>query len=170
MALIVEDGTGLSTAESYVSVAEADAYLAKFGLPDAWNLSTEEQKEQALRQATRYVDARFHGRWKGWRSVDDQALDWPRSDVSDSDGFLIDSDEIPTLLKSATIELANRARSATLMPDIDEPGTIKSTRVRVGPIEDETVYVGGKSQTKKFVLVDNLLKDYVDPIGMVERA
>lgn len=34
MALIVEDGTGKSDAEAYASVAEAVAYLAKFGITD----------------------------------------------------------------------------------------------------------------------------------------
>ena len=51
MSLIVEDGTGMETAESYASVAQADARLAALGMTN-WATLTTTEKEQALRRAT----------------------------------------------------------------------------------------------------------------------
>ena len=66
MALIVEDGTGLETAESYASVAQADARLAALGMTN-WATLTTTEKEQALRRATVAMVQFFGGRWKGAR-------------------------------------------------------------------------------------------------------
>ena len=40
MALIVEDGTGVTNANTYISEANADAYLAQFGPNTAWDAAT----------------------------------------------------------------------------------------------------------------------------------
>ena len=74
MALVVEDGTGLSTAESYISVADADTYHSDRG--NALWTGTDAVKEEALRQATEYLDATYD--WKGSISLTTQALNWPR--------------------------------------------------------------------------------------------
>lgn len=170
MALTVEDGSGLATADAYASVSEVDTYLDLYGAPDAWSSSSTIQKEQAIRAATRYLDSIYNGRWTGRRAREEQALDWPRYNVVDHDGFGLDSDVVPPPIKHATAELALKSRSETLLPDIDEPGIIKRTRVKVGSIEDETEYLGGRSQVKKYRLVDNLVREYVHAIGRAERA
>jgi hypothetical protein len=58
VSLIVEDGTGLATAESYISVADADTRQAALGITNWATLSTAE-KEQALRRSTRTSSRRF---------------------------------------------------------------------------------------------------------------
>lgn len=170
MTLIVEDGSGLTNAESYLSVAEADAYNDLF-CNGTWTSATTDQKEVALREATRYVDARFHGRWKGRRSHQLQALDWPRFNVVDADSFWIESDSIPKKLKDAVAQFALIAVAGEdLLPDLDKPGNIKKERLKAGSVEREIEYVGGRSQTKQYRLADFLLKDYVGPTGVMERA
>ncbi len=42
--------------DSYVDIAGADAYFAGRLYTDAWNTATPEQKEKALKQATRAID------------------------------------------------------------------------------------------------------------------
>jgi hypothetical protein len=95
MTLIVEDGTGLTTANSYVSEAEADAYFEIVpAYSDVWAAYTATEKENLLRMATRVLDARTS--WEGHKQVDESALRWPRKHVRDRDGLLVDSDLVPS--------------------------------------------------------------------------
>lgn len=114
MALIVEDGTGLSTAESYISVADADAYFSARGVTQ-WDGSTS-HKEALLRIATEYMIGRYGQQWQGYRINGTQALDWPRSDVW-AYGYPIDPDVVPDQVKRACAELAHRANSGDLLAD-----------------------------------------------------
>ena len=54
MQFIVETGEGLEEATSYVSVQEADDYIALFydGLDDDWTVLTTAEKEVILMRAT----------------------------------------------------------------------------------------------------------------------
>lgn len=76
MALVVEDGTGLSNADSYVSINDARVEANALGLSLPANTT---DAESALRNGARYVNG-FEGRFSGSRLVDDQALSFPRED------------------------------------------------------------------------------------------
>lgn len=102
MALIVEDGTGMPDSQSYASVADADAYFALWGEPAEWTAATDDEKEIALRNATRWIDLQV--RWYSTRLEEDQALLWPRVPFYDAYGVLVEG--IPELLKQATAEAA----------------------------------------------------------------
>ena len=54
MSIVIENGAGLADAESYASVAAADARCASLGLT-AWAALVEAGKEIALRRATLFV-------------------------------------------------------------------------------------------------------------------
>jgi len=172
MALIVEDGTGKSDAESYLSEADADTYHTAHGNPTAWSGATSAAKEEALRMGTQYLDVVYGQRWLGSRSNTDQALAWPRSDVVDYDGLLIASNTIPQDLKDATAEAAIRHISETngLLPDVSEPGDIASETDKVGPISTSRTYVGGRSQLKQFSLIDGLIAGLVAGAGRIIRS
>ncbi len=143
MALVVEDGTGLDTAESYVSVSDCDAYHTKMG-HDAWTGSTA-VKEAALRKATQYIDARYA--FLGTVVDEDQALQWPREDI-----------DWPTkAITDATCELALRALSGALYSDV-EPGQVQSETV--GPISVTYARVNNGGQ-KRYALIDDLLAPYL---------
>lgn len=62
--LIIENGVGLPNAESYASVAAADARGVALSVTD-WAALTENQKEIALRNATRFMLASYRARWAG---------------------------------------------------------------------------------------------------------
>jgi hypothetical protein len=171
MVLVVEDGTGLSTAESYLSEADADTYHTNHGNPTTWSSKTTAQKEEALRLATQYVDATYGGSWLGRRNLQAQALDWPRLGVTDFDGFTVDSDAVPRQVADATAEMAGRyAAGTTLFPDLTSPGTITSERVKVEGIEEEIHYVGGRSQVAQYRIVDQLLRDLVSSGNRIIRG
>jgi hypothetical protein len=162
MALVVEDGTGLANAESYVSVADADTYVSNY-MTDAtntlWTALGTPAKEKALRRATAYIDTEYGERWKGRRTTEDQALDWPRTGVVDYDEWAIDSDVIPQVLKDATAEMAARlaVEDEEFFDDLDPGGAIKRENVQVGPLKSDVTYAGSTSRQKTYPKVDGLL-------------
>jgi hypothetical protein len=159
MALVVEDGTGLSTAESYVSVADAATYASNHGLTFA--ASPEAAAEQALRRATQWLDATYGSQFPGTRTNGrSQALQWPRTDATDVEGEEIASDEIPVEIINATIEAAIRelATPGTLTPDLKRGGSIK--RVKAGSVEVE--YGAGATAMTLFTKIDAVLSSLIE--------
>lgn len=160
MSLIVEDGTGLATAESYISVADADTYHSNRGNSD-WMALTTAVKERLLRIATDYMVAVYRLRWDGYRYVNTQALDWPRiyvpvRDVCSVNAYpeYVSFDVVPTQVKNACADLALKANSETLLDDQTQ-GTI---REKVGPIEVE--YDKYSPQFKRFLQIESTLSIY----------
>jgi len=153
----VDDGTGLTGSNSYVSVSDTDDYHAGRG-NTAWTDGsiTDASKEDALVRATDYVDKRFGPKYRGWRSSTTQALQWPRIDAEDDAGYLWTG--IPTKLKQAVAEYALRALSLhELSPDplspvpaqthlvgttrdLSSTGDVSSKTEKIGPIEETTEY------------------------------
>ncbi len=169
MALIVEDGTGKSNADSYLSDADASTYHINFG-SDAWaQEGSEPKREKALRQATQYLQAHFEGRWIGIRANELQSLAWPRNHAIDVDDFLISHIIVPQRVKDATAELAVRALAGPLQTDETTPGTIRRSRVKVDVIEKETEYNGASQQTL-FRFVSELLASLLVSSGTMRRA
>jgi len=133
MSLIVEDGTGLLTSESYATVASTVAYAATRGLefdgPD-------DDTEAALRRATTWIDARYRSGFTGYRvNRRNQALEWPRHDAYDANDNYVAYNALPQEIVRATQEAAIRelAEPGSLSPDLTVGQTMK--RVKVGPIE-----------------------------------
>lgn len=152
MSFIVEDGSGLSTATSYVSVADADSYATDRNNTD-WIALSNEAKQFSLINATDYIDNNYS--WNGTKYTKDQALQWPRSGATDVDGYAIDVDEIPIKVKNAVIEAAFLDSEGT---DLFETEQI-TKKAKVGPVEVEYLDNGYKGDfTEKFPVIDNLLK------------
>lgn len=173
MALILEDGTGLSTAEAYASVAEADTYWGLHDSPVAWTGATTTAKESALRTATEWIDDKYGTRFQGSRIQQrTQRLAFPRYGV-EVDQVVMDPSPLPRRLKEATIELAKRhidqiAAGSSLADDVTD-GTLSSSSVTLGPISESKTYLGGKPSLKKFTLVERLLWPLLEPPGL-ERS
>lgn len=152
MAFLVENGTGTSGANAYVSVAYYRAYHAERG--HDVSAQTDSQIQAYIIRATDFIEKRFGDRWRGTRSTLVQSLGFPRMGVV-IDGITISSDMMPTLLLSATAEYAFRAsKYAELAPDSPVPferedndgnaisggGAIVSKSEKVGPISESTQY------------------------------
>lgn len=164
MALIVEDGTAKTDAESFISVADADTYHSNRGNA-SWAALTTAQKEESLRKGTDYMEQVYRERWNGLRKTASQALSWPREWVEREDYYAVDSvipdsiygtfyypsDEVPTEVKNACAILALKAYSNELSPDIDR----LTQREKLGPLEVE--YASYSKPYKQFRAVDNML-------------
>lgn len=144
---------GGTASDSYVSVAEADAYFNARGLPTAsWvGKSSASVKEPALRKATAYVDAMYQ--FQGIKANYLQKLQWPRASVV-LFGYLVGYGDLPQILKDAVCELALKSLDDDLAPDIEAKIAVEET---VGPITtkySENQRAGGR---KAFDYVDALI-------------
>lgn len=100
----VETGAGLTNSTSYCSQDYADDYFEPTASKAIWNALTDEQKENLLSWATRFLDQK--AKWKGSLTSETQALRWPRTGVYTRDKIAIGSTTIPQQLKDATCEVA----------------------------------------------------------------
>ena len=161
MSIIIETGEGLTDAESYASVAAADARCASLGVT-AWAAFAEDSKEIALRKATLFM-AIYRTRWAGRRVYQQQALDWPRYNVA-VDGFILPSTIVPADVVNACIDLAVRAgRGEDLLPDLDT-GSNAIKKDKTGPLETE-YFQNTTDARERFVAVDALLAPYFGSAG-----
>lgn len=129
MTLIVEDGTGLNNAESYISVDFFKTYHKDRGT--VFDLSTGEI-EAKLRLATEFIDLRWGRAFPGNPLNEDQALCIP-TDYFDP--------PIPVALKRACAEIAKFSTEGDLFINQSNASAgIRKTREEVGPIRTETVY------------------------------
>lgn len=163
MAFVVEDGTGLVDASSFVDVAFADDYFQLRGITE-WQGSPE-SKQAWLVQATDYISSRFN--FKGAQLTNDQALPFPRQGLG-----------LPVNLLKATCEYAIRAKGAPLAPDLEVDPTgraVAGKTEKVGPIEDSVTYaVSGPGASlslfRPYPAADMLLKGLIQTSGRVIRA
>jgi hypothetical protein len=100
---VIVETAGDPNANSYVSVAEADLYFDGRLGAIAWSGATADEKKQALVMgASRLQQLRY----VGTATYEDQALLWPRQNVLDDDGFLVDDETVPEMVRHAQLELA----------------------------------------------------------------
>ena len=96
MTIIVEDGSNVENANSYVTEAELSEYATARGI----TLTT--SSEQLIVLSMDYIEAL---EYKGIKTEEDQPLQWPRYNVI-VDNYWIDSDEIPKELKQGQLATA----------------------------------------------------------------
>lgn len=155
MALIVEDGTMVTGAESYASVTYANNYNLLIG-NEAWSDLDLSVKEQCLRKATQYMQSKYYANWLGSKRLSTQALDWPR------DGVVIFGTEyiqpnsiIPNEIKNACCILASKASTSALFTDKER--AVKREKVDVL----ETEYSEYDTTEKTYREVESMLGRYM---------
>lgn len=160
MAFVVEDGTGLESANSYTSVEFADSYLSETGRASQWG-NDASSKQTALILATQYMDLVFGDFLIGRRSITSpmQSLQFPRIEAYDCEGMEVIG--VPMMWKKACCEYALIARTTSLIPT---PSSDKSGNL----LSEETTIVGPITKTKKYLgSGNNIIKSYPIPDSMV---
>ena len=129
MALIIEDGSIVSNANSFTTDAELVTYADArgFDLP-----ATEAERDQLQILAVDYIFS-VEPQMKGWRVSSTQELPYPRSGVS-INGFTVPSDSIPKELKNAQMELAVQANISDLLINANVKNVSKE---KLGDLEVE---------------------------------
>lgn len=158
MAIVVEDGTGLSNAQCYCDVAYLDAYLTERNIAHGHSAT---EKEAALVIAAKdWIDG-FHT-FRGEKIVETQALSFP----TDEDGF-------PEAIKLANAKAAHLQLHGLLLVDtslISTTGVIQSESSQLGQLSESITYKSGSAQIYGRILpkdLTNLLIPYLDTSGLM---
>lgn len=127
MTLIVEDGTLVVDANSYIDLATSREYsTARSIVPRA----DDGDLEADLIRAMDFIES-HRDKFKGWLVSETQALQFPRLGLR-IDGFLFDFQSIPQSLKDLQSQLAVEIQNGVeLFPTVTEPFVTEET---VGPI------------------------------------
>lgn len=130
MALVTTPGA--ANANSYASVAEADSYASEHLYASGWLSASSAQKEAALIMSCRLLDAMPRA-WTGAATTSVQALGWPRTGMTNRNGFGIAVMSIPLALKNAQSEFARQLLSDDRTEDNDVI-SLGLQSVKAGPV------------------------------------
>lgn len=97
MALIIEDGSLIANANSYVTTTEIESFLTSRGILSS-NLDTADKIESMALRAMDFLNTQDYS---GCRVDNNQALSFPRGNIYLSDNRELASDVIPQELKDA---------------------------------------------------------------------
>jgi len=119
MAVVLNATPGASTANAYATLAQANTYHEAHVSGATWASATDDQKNRAIAQATRELDAYLV--WDGAATSLTQSLAWPRLGLYDPDtGAAVDSATIPDRLVSATAEQARLLLGGDRAAELDQ--------------------------------------------------
>lgn len=156
---VVEDGSGLINATSYVSTDEADD-IASLNIHSAaeWLALPLDTKQSLLIYVSRALDAR--ATWNGTKASDTQALGWPRIGAEDRYGNSVSSSSVPYNIRWAVVELA-KANTASDKLSVGLPETaVSEVKVDTLTIKYADASSYAAQQFRLPELVADLLKDY----------
>lgn len=137
MAIIIDATAAGASANSYVTLAEANAYFASRLGSSLWNDQDDETKKAALVTAANHLEAQVY---RGARATDTQRLAWPRSGVYRT-GYLLPLATNPELIKQAQMEealallaLAVDVTTGTVSDPLAPSGTENLRSLRAGSV------------------------------------
>lgn len=139
---------------SYVTVAEADAYVVARGLT-GWDDLNNAQKESALILGCDYLEVTYGQSWQGYRTNPEQTLSWPRTDVV-VEGRAVPSNTVPMAVLKANIEMALRAGAGE--PLIADQGQ-QVVKEKVDVLE--VTYQSYSDPATRYPYVNRLLMGYL---------
>jgi hypothetical protein len=134
--LLVEDGTNVAGANSFVTLDEIKAYAT------ARNRVIPDDDELLAQYAIRAMDyiVSFRNDFNGERTYDDQPLPFPRSNLY-IDRVLFDQTKIPVEIKNVQCQLVIEIAAGVELFPTTQGQNVK--RKRVGPLETEWFDPGG---------------------------
>lgn len=149
MALIIEDGSIVEGANSYVSEAEADTYFEDMGT--SWDGMTSAEKQRSLIKACKAMEQLFGELFISFPKDPNQRLLHPRLGTYDMFGRWRREDVVMQEVKDAQCELALMYFDdpESIYPEEDNTSSIRQYNVQVGDISRSIAY-GGEVRASKF--------------------
>ncbi|MHB9110989.1 MAG: DnaT-like ssDNA-binding protein [Armatimonadota bacterium] len=147
--------------DTYILASTADAFLLKYPGTTAFTGSTETEQEAFLRLACDRMEAM---RWKGEPSdADSQALQWPRINITTTNGITVDPDSIPD-----EIQRAQCWEALAIAQDTADTGAVTReslqrqgvTNAKFGDVEErygERRYFAGFQSRQAYLLASRYL-------------
>lgn len=164
MSIVVENGTGLPGANSYVSLEEAAEYFAWLG-----NDEYDAEDETVLARASQAVDMAYGAKYRSTRLKVDQGLLFPRVAFKDAEGF--ERTGIPSELKKAVFEAAFQLQQGVeVIATPDREGLVTKNTLKVGSLEITKEYADAQTSTNKNVKLDALLSTLLKPSAGIRNV
>lgn len=142
--LIVEDGTGLANANTYVTLAESNTYFADQGNAGLAWAAPDELKNEYLANACAALDRVFGRDYISYLRASDttiQSLLWPRENVWDKHNRRIPAGFIPQEVKDAQCEMALLLQQGVdLYPEGRRDNFLLSESVAIGEISQSQTW------------------------------
>lgn len=159
--LIIEDGTGITGANSYIDASYAASYFELQG-SDLW-CSNSNKRNLALVQASIFLDLRYSARFCGLPLVSTQGLLFPRLYNGVSTG-------LPKTIKNACAHLALQfMEQGNLDLNANSDAAIASQSVAVagGAVQESITYFkeSGKTAFSQFAVADRYINQALETIG-----
>lgn len=147
--------------ETYATLSDADAYMNGGLNAAAWAALPTDQRGRLLVEATRIFDAQA---WQGTPTNPNQGHAWPRVGLT-FNGEPIPTDELPTNLVYATIELAWYVQTT---PSIITSPSVQNTKKRqkAGSVEIEYFREFNQSGQRYPLPVLGLIAQWLSGTGM----
>jgi hypothetical protein len=169
LTLTKEDGTNVTGANTFVTLAEAETFFeGEFDKAD-WVAATDANKEIALVTAARILDQQFM--WRGKRTTPGtQPMQWPRTGVQEADRH-VENNEIPTPLKEAQalIALSILTNTAFETRDPGAGGADQISAIDLGQGALKIAYQGqsaaGATSMKYKTVVKARVQTMLEPYG-----
>lgn len=163
--LIVEDGTIVANANSYVTIDEADAYHEIIGNDD-WASYEAVDKKKALLIAARSLDLMYSSKFMSIPQVGStQVMRWPRLAFwARHTNKLINGNQIPSEIKDAQSELAlMQLNGLDLFPVVSRDEMVTQESTQIGDISISKSYAAPVSQESfpEFRRVDLILQPVI---------
>ncbi len=184
MTIIVEDGSIVAGANSFVSIADTDSYFGD-RVDTVWESAENDQKTRAIILASDYITQKYRLRWNGALADALQTLTWPRRGVAVPDFFdpffnqigvplafqdtlFIPEDEIPQAVKDAQMLLAKAQMDANgnATKTLQESLGRQTSKEKVGSLEVQymTPADGGSArQTIEYWDAMQRIEPYLNP-------
>lgn len=155
MALIVEDGSIVAGADSYISLADARTLAANWGIALPID---DTEAEIALRKGTAYIGLN-EGQFSGSRVSNTQSLSWPRNDAYRY-GVLLANDSIHPDIQLAQVQAAGVYGDGVEVRPVSDGSVITSEEIA------STIKLGyeNKSGSNSVAITpsDDLLEPFFD--------
>jgi hypothetical protein len=152
MSLVLEDGTGVVTANAYATVAEIAAILSS-NIHSTWMAMDQDSQEKLVIWATRVLDERV--KWFGQKSHQTSGLAWPRAGTKDKEGYPIDDNLVPRQVKVAVAVLAEHLVAGN--PDVvDTTANKKMVKVDVVELEFDPRITNRKWPAEVDLIIEGL--------------
>ncbi len=158
MALIIEDGSIVTNANSYITVQEFLDWMIARGYPCE---HAESHVEEHILKAMDYIESL---NFMGIKYTKEQPLQFPRDRLF-IDGYSVEANEIPKELKEALYNATKADHDGDLATQPVERQTVKE---KIGDIEVE--YKSTSSMRRQTPGLSNALRKLVIPTTMVSRA
>ena len=168
-AIIVEDGSIVTGANSYITVSGVGVYALDYGYT-TWATTTATIQTQSLFRGMRYIEGI---NFKGFKSTEDQSLAFPRTELYDKDGYLIEDDSIPLAIIHALCEatILSLPTSDVILQPATNQESYRTKLDIAGAIKEEWDTKGRPIRDRSTIISD-MLKGliYSNTMIVVERG